>query len=228
MLLPAAVTGIYALGLHGHKAIWQSLVYSGGKTLQFAVPVLVWIRWSRRRGDGLGWPGLAPSLAAGVVFGVLVAAAMQWLYWHLLAPSGWMSGPEQRIAARLQRFGLASPLLFWMFGLFVCLVHSAMEEVYWRWFVFGALRRRCSPLAAGAVSSLGFALHHVIVLAIYFGFTSPLCWWFSAAVMAGGMVWSWIYHHTDNLWGSWCSHCIVDLSIFLIAFQMLQSSSATA
>ena len=77
------------------------------------------------------------------------------------------------IAEKVSHFGIASPAGFVAMTIFYAVVNSLLEEYYWRWFVFGQMRRFLPPAAAIAVSSLAFALHHVIVLAFYFGWRSP-------------------------------------------------------
>jgi len=104
---------------------------------------------------------------------------------------------------------------------FYALVHSLLEEYYWRWFVFAELRKLIPLSPAVVVSSLGFAAHHVIVLGKYFGYASPLTWVFSLGVAIGGVIWSWQYAKTQSLWGIWLSHLLVDAAIFLIGLHLI-------
>ena len=71
--------------------------------------------------------------------------------------------------------------------------------------------------------SLAFALHHVIVLAFYFGWRSPATVAFSLGVALGGAVWAWIYHRSGSLLGPWLSHAVVDAAIFAVGYQLLRS-----
>ena len=41
---------------------------------------------------------------------------------------------------KLTALGLQSPAAFIVLGVFYALVHSLLEEYYWRWFVFARLR----------------------------------------------------------------------------------------
>jgi membrane protease YdiL (CAAX protease family) len=111
---------------------------------------------------------------------------------------------------------------FALLGLGYSVVHSLLEEYYWRWFVFAQLRHRTSLLTAVLVSSLGFMAHHVIVLATYFGWDSPISYLASIGVAVGGAVWALLYERTGSLYGGWLSHCLVDAAIFLIGFEMLR------
>src|SRR6202011_4525188 len=98
-------------------------------------------------------------------FGVLVAAAMFGLYFGLLRDSVVFAHTPAMLRAKLEEFGLATPLGFIELAVFLLVVHSLAEEYYWRWFVFGQLQRLLPLGAAIGVSSLGFMSHHVVVLA---------------------------------------------------------------
>jgi membrane protease YdiL (CAAX protease family) len=71
------------------------------------------------------------------------------------------------------------------------------------------------------ISSLGFAAHHVLVLALYFGWASPLTWLFAICVAVGGAIWAWLYDACDSLAAPWLSHALVDAAIFAIGFLMI-------
>jgi membrane protease YdiL (CAAX protease family) len=109
-----------------------------------------------------------------------------------------------------------------MVGVFYSLLHSLLEEYYWRWFVFGQLRRMAPVWIAIAISSLGFMAHHVIVLATYFGIAEPVTWIFSLAIAVGGAFWAWLYHRSGSLVGPWLSHLLVDGAIFWIGYEIVE------
>jgi membrane protease YdiL (CAAX protease family) len=106
-------------------------------------------------------------------------------------------------------------------GAFLSLIHSGLEEYYWRWFVFGRLQRLIRPGRAIAVSALSFMLHHVLLLAVYFGWTSPATWLFSAAVAVGGAYWAWLYRRSGSLYGAWLSHLLIDAAIFTVGYDLV-------
>jgi len=107
---------------------------------------------------------------------------------------------------------------------FYSLLHSLLEEYYWRWFVFGRLRRLMSLPAAIGVSSLGFMAHHVCIVSVFFGWLSPMSLLLSAAVAMGGALFAWIYQRTNSLYAPWISHAFVDSAIFLIGYDLISSS----
>jgi hypothetical protein len=145
---------------------------------------------------------------------------MMGLAFYWLIPVGFFAHPSEAILAKIQGFGLNTVGKYAAAALFYALVHSLMEEYYWRWFVFRRLRDFVRLPSAIAISSLGFMAHHVIVLAVYFGWTSPATYLFSAGVAVGGAVWAWIYQRSDSLYGPWLSHLLVDAAIFTIGYDL--------
>jgi membrane protease YdiL (CAAX protease family) len=139
--------------------------------------------------------------------------------WWLL-PSGIMDGPTLAAREKMSDMGLDSRPIFLTLALFYSLCHSGLEEYYWRWFVFRHFASRATLATAVVVSSLGFMAHHILVLARYFGWGSPLTYGFSLCVAIGGIIWAVLYHRFGTLAGPWLGHALVDAAIFAIAYQM--------
>lgn len=202
-----------------HTGVNLPLVFAGGKLLQFAFPLLYLVlvaprelRPARPSAAGLGY-ALAFALVVAVGVGALY---FPWL--KHLHPFTTIGG---RINHILERFHLASPAGFIAFGLFIAVLHALLEEYYWRWFVFGRLRRHVPLALALVVSSLAFMSHHVLVLGYYF----PDHFWsaalpFSLCVAGGGFVWAWLYHRTGNLYACWLSHLLVDAAIMFVGYDL--------
>jgi membrane protease YdiL (CAAX protease family) len=73
-----------------------------------------------------------------------------------------------------------------------------------------------------AVSSVGFTAHHVILLAVFFGWDSMATWLFSFGICAGGAVWALIYERSKSIYSPWLSHLIVDTAIFAIGYDLVR------
>jgi len=238
MVFPTILTLAYFVLLSGHSAWLQQLVYAVGKTIQFTFPALVVaLPGMRRSSSGFriatmrvlswrlrsGWLRIqAPKLALGAGFGLLVLAAMFGLY-HLM----WKANPAfadaiEAIRGKIVGLGINALWIYVAVGAFYALCHSGLEEYYWRWFVFGQLRNRLRWTFAVAVSSLAFMAHHVIVLATYFGWSSPWTYVFSLSVAVGGVVWAWLYERSGSLAAPWLSHLVVDAAIFLVGYDLAQ------
>ncbi len=218
ILFPTLLTYVYFVYLANHPTGIQQLVYGAGKTLQFAFP-LVWVYAYQR--SRLTWAG--PSrrgLMEGGLLGVVMSGAILVLYSLVLQPNGYLEGTGEAVQEKLRDTGLDTLPKFIGAAVFYSLVHSLLEEYYWRWFVFGELRQMLRPTAAVAISSLGFMAHHVIVLGTFLGWQSPLTYLASLSIAAGGAVWAWLYHRSGSLYGAWLSHLLVDAVIFLIGYDL--------
>lgn len=227
-LFPSLAAWLYFVEMTGCSTVLQQTAYTAGKVVQFGFP-LVWIFMVRRqRGTGcqpvaerqVG--NLPHGIFAGLFFGAAVMAVMLAGYYWWLRPGGFLAAKAELIAAKVAGFGVHGPMGFLGLGIFYCLVHSLLEEYYWRWFLFGGLQRLIPVWPAVLVSSLAFAAHHVIVLATYFGWS-----WqtgiFSSCVAIGGAAWAWLYHRSNSLIGPWLSHLLVDAAIFVVGYDLVRS-----
>ncbi len=180
LAVPTLFTWLYFVLAADLAAGAQQQIYLAVKVVQFAFP-LVWVLtilreplWQYRprlRGDAIG---------IGTLFSAAVVAAGWLLYSLVLRDSQLFADTSQSISDKLATFGIVTPRKYAALGLFYSLCHSLLEEYYWRWFVFGHLRLLTRFWPAAIASALFFACHHVIVLAVYFGATSPITWLFSA------------------------------------------------
>jgi membrane protease YdiL (CAAX protease family) len=220
LVLPSIITWIYFYRAASAAAGVQLAVFNVVKIVQFALPI-VWVLLVQRGRVTLRPPHLQ-GVGIGLVFGALIAAAMAALYFGLLKESVLLKSSTSEIAAKVAGFGIDSVWKYAVLGLFYSLFHSLLEEYYWRWFVFGQLRRLTSFAPAVAISSLGFMAHHVLVLGKYFGFSSPATWLFSVCVAVGGAMWAWLYERTGSLLGPWLSHLLVDAAIFAIGYDLVR------
>ena len=159
-------------------------------------------------------------------FGLTVAATMFVLYFAYFRTSAAFGPTSTQVQHKLEEFGLTSAAGYFALALFVSVIHSLLEEYYWRWFIFGHLRERVSPWSAGLLSSLAFMAHHVIVLWYYFpGHFADVVVPFSLAIAVGGGVWAFLYQRTGSIYSSWLSHLLVDAAIFGIGWDLLRRST---
>jgi membrane protease YdiL (CAAX protease family) len=219
---PTIVTWAYFIQAADAELGVQRAVMGSLKFVQFAFP-LVWV-WLALR-ERIAWQRLSTrGVALGVAFGVAVTLAGWLLFRFVLEPIPAFQAAIEPIRTKVAGFGIDSVAKYAALGAFYSLAHSFLEEYYWRWFVFGQLRRLVPLAAAILISALGFTAHHVLVLAHYFGWTSPLTLLFSASVAVGGAFWAWLYDRTGSLLGPWLSHLVIDAGIFLIGFELVRAS----
>jgi membrane protease YdiL (CAAX protease family) len=195
-------------------------VVAGCKVIQFSLPVL-WLSVADRaalRPRRPSWRGVP----AGVAFGATIATLALALYFGRLAGSSLFRGAAEQVRSKVAELGLATPAGYLLLAGFIAVVHSLLEEYYWRWFVYGRLRRHLATAAALVLAGLAFMGHHVIVLSVFF----PDWFWaavvpFSLGVAAGGIAWAWLYERSGSLLGPWLSHLIVDAALMAIGYDLL-------
>ncbi len=220
---PPLFTLLYFVALSGQAQGLVRGVYVAGKSFQFALPLLVFFV-AHRRLPRPTWPSISGA-GTGLLFGLAIYAVACLLYFGYLRPQGAFAAPAAALHVKASAFGLQSPAAFVGLGVFYSLVHAAAEEYYWRWFVFGGLRGVTVPWAAILGSAVGFTAHHVVVLAVYFGWGSPWTWLLSLSVGVGGAVWAWLYARSGSLLGPWLSHVLADAAIFTVGFDLLRQPS---
>lgn len=221
--LPTLVTWVYFTLLASSSASVQKTAFSIGKSLQFSLPLIGLMLlgfWQVRFSAGASQIQWKASILLGLVSGLAIGLSIYCVNRFVLMPYGLMDAPAVEIGEKLNEFGLNSLSLFIFMGVGYATVHSLMEEYYWRWFVFGNLANILSIRNAVLLSAVGFMLHHVLVLARYFGWGSPLTYLGSAGVAVGGVIWALIYYRTGTLLGCWISHAIVDAAIFIVGYEL--------
>lgn len=223
MLWPTVAAVGYFVGLASDEgtagasnAAFQAF-YAGSKVVQFALPI-VWLGLWQGQKLRPGRPSFA-GLRFGLAFGLLVAGAMLTLYFGPLRDTAMFAALAPRLRAKLADFGAATPARFALLGCFLTLVHSLLEEYYWRWFVFGELQRLIPVGAAIVLSGFAFMAHHVVVLASYVP-NALFMLSLSLGVAVGGMVWAWLYHRTGSIWSAWLSHLFIDAAIMVIGYDI--------
>ncbi len=146
LALPTAITLVYFSWLRATPSWVQQVAFSTCKGLLFALPVIAWFVWRPAR--TMRWSGLRVGqvrrirvyrrLRKRVADRRLDPRTYQWM----LAPMGVMELPRQEANAKLREMGIQSVPVFFGLALFYSLIHSGLEEYYWRWFVFRRLNER--------------------------------------------------------------------------------------
>ncbi|MDR2172306.1 MAG: CPBP family intramembrane metalloprotease [Planctomycetaceae bacterium] len=158
----------------------------------------------------------------GLIFGLVVFCGIFFLYYFWFGLDGGELGVGSVgrgvIVKKVLGFGLVDWRLFLLLGIFYSVIHSGLEEYYWRWFLFSGLRDICGVCNGIIISGLGFAAHHVILLQTFFGFNSLLCPLGSVAIFVGGIYWAWLYQRSGNIYAAWLGHGIIDAAIFSIGY----------
>jgi len=228
------------------------IAYLGCKAIQFGLPVAwlllsrgAWRRdgpqvqhvdssgiaavAARREGarpleekDRRGGPGRMRHLTVGLLSGALISGVICAGYVFMLRGGPAASAAAQRVAERLAAMGATTPLRYALLAVFIAILHSWLEEYYWRWFLFRRIRIGTSFRAAALLSSLAFASHHVVVLWTYLG-TGPGAWLMgplTIGVVLGGLLWAWLYERSASILPGWVSHVMADLAIMAMGWDL--------
>lgn len=217
MILPTVAAVGYFVLAESWPPLTQQAAYVLGKLIMGAPAI--WLFVVERYRLVVPRPKWA-EIAGGTLFGLSVAAGMLALYFGWLKPQGVFASAAVAVREKVADFGLDSPWRFLAFALFVSLLHSFLEEYYWRAFTFGKLARYLGVIPAGIAASIAFAGHHAVILGKYFGWGSLFQLLFSAAVAFGGFVWCMMFRRWKTLYGPWISHAWVDAAIFAIGYDL--------
>lgn len=224
-LFPTVVTWVYFDLLQDSPL--KMIAYPLGKVLQFAFP-LFWVGWvlkQRFKHGGIAQLDTQPvlRLGASLLFGTLMGIGVAVAMWGIFRffPVEIVEALAAEVSGRVSGFSVDSVEKFIGLALFYSVVHSLMEEYYFRWFVFGQLRSLVAVVPAAIISGLAFMAHHVLVLNHFFpdepGWTAFL----SLSIAVGGVIWAVQYEKSKSLLGPWLSHAIVDAGIFALGYRLM-------
>lgn len=192
---------------------FSNYIYFATKILLVVWP-LIWLFASkslyRAFWDGQVMRSLKIGLGSGILIVILVLPAyFGWQdYWLQYAP---------KIREAAEEFKVLNNYL--AFSLFISVLHSLIEEYYWRWFVLNGLLLKFKRNIAVVIGSLAFASHHFIV-ALQFS-----NWWLG--LIAGlcifllAIFWSDLYLKTNSILGSWLSHFFADMVVMGLGYLLI-------
>jgi membrane protease YdiL (CAAX protease family) len=214
MTLPTGAALLYFVVWAGQPvAAWT---YGLTKAVMLVLPLLAWRMWKPPAAAVAG--ARSRTVAEGLLLGLAMAAGIVLSTWGPLAPLFAASTP--RIAAKVGELGLAAPGAYLMATVAISLAHSAFEECYWRWCVFGHLSARLPLPMSHLLAGLAFAGHHVVVAGVYAGPAAGVA--LGLVVGAAGTCWSMLYRRHGSVLGAWIAHACCDLALMWLGWQALQ------
>jgi membrane protease YdiL (CAAX protease family) len=214
LVLPLAASFFYFVLFPG--TTFGNSFYGGIKFFLLIWPILAtgWILRESFRRKAPGPGDRRRSIIIGAAFGI---ATLMFGLTEFTSLGEIVAGGAENIREKTEGLGVMDHYV--LFALGISIAHAALEEFYWRWFVFGNLRRLVPRFWAYLLAGAGFASHHIVVLSEFF--PSEFAWFLGACVGIGGVAWSWIYQRTNTLIGPWISHILIDLGIFWIGYRLL-------
>lgn len=225
--LPSFITWIYFVAAGRFSPGAQQSVFLIVKVIQFAFPA-AWTYFVLREVLRTSRPTVM-GLFLGAAFSVVVVAAGMTLFNLALLGTPLFSAAAELIHKKVGSFGIDSAWKYAVLCVFYSIVHSLLEEYYWRWFVFRQLRQLMSLWPAIILSAVGFTLHHVVVLSVFFGTAPWLVVLLSGGVAIGGVFWAWLYNRSGSIFDPWLSHLLIDAGIFFgVGYELLEHTFAAA
>ena len=171
----------------------------------------------RRESYSAKWPSWRIVIRTGVLSGlgiVLVGWAM------VLTPIGQIVRENSHnLIERAEGLGFASKERFLMVAMFITILHSAMEEYYWRWFVYGHLRQMVGYWSGHLLAALAFTGHHLVLMSVLFPFSLAL--FLSLLTGLGSLIWTRMYQRHGTVLGCWISHLIVDAFLMIVGYRLI-------
>ncbi|MET3288204.1 UNVERIFIED_CONTAM: membrane protease YdiL (CAAX protease family) [Brevibacillus sp. OAP136] len=208
-------------GILGTSAVWVGLVWLQSLMATFIlfhflvccmIPIVHGIgegslraRWSEAFAI---WFTRTEGIFVGIATGtVLCLAALSGLYLLLqVVPD------KEQIRPILIRWGLSADWLG-LFFTYIVFVNSLLEELMWRGFLLERLERVVAPMTAMLLSSFFYALYHVVIGTVLFGWKWGAV--ITGAVFCVGMMWAYMKRRHPPIYAVWISHLLADLGIML-------------
>ena len=213
-ILPTAAALAYFVIWAGHPV--AAVIYGGTKLAMIGALVCLW--WSNRlpaipRMDTAPRSALREGLIAGVVMAALIVTVS-------LGPlAGLWHDATPQIAAKVAEFHLDSPATYLLGALAISVLHSLLEELYWRRMVFGGLLGRVPTVAAHLLAGLAFAGHHIVIAGVYAGWSAGVA--LGLLVGAAGVAWSVLARRHGGLISAWIAHGCCDAALLALGWHAI-------
>ncbi len=103
-------------------------------------------------------------------------------------------------------------------SLYISLINSLLEELFFRGFGFITLSKFASKRYTYIISALAFSVYHVSILADWFNIIIYVL--FITGLFGTGLFFNWLNDRYNNIFNSWIVHMCANLSINTIGFIM--------
>lgn len=159
-----------------------------------------------------GAPVTVRSLLPGFMLGLIASAGVflgYALFGHLVDFASVLGELETKLGIRAENFIYVA--------LYVTVINSLLEELFFRGFIFLGLLPYSRVFAYLFSASL-FAVYHVAIIGTWF---SPVLMALALfSLFAVGIVFNWINERSGHFYNSWLAHAMADFAIVLIGFRL--------
>ncbi|MCP4710805.1 MAG: CPBP family intramembrane metalloprotease [Planctomycetes bacterium] len=216
MLVPGAASLIYYVLLA--ETGFAFVVYGMAKIFLVIWPVAACWLWEK---NSFKWSRFdvkkhLKAMPLGFITGGLIAALIIGIF--KFSPwSGYIQQFSGQVRGKAEDMKIIN--YYVPFAILISLGHSLLEEYYWRWYVYGRMRKLVRPITAYLIASFTFAAHHYVVLGCFFPIWATAILGTSVAI--GGGLWCWMFCKQRSLAGCWVSHIMVDGVIFYVGYNLI-------
>jgi len=166
----------------------------------------------------IDWARHLRAIWLGGLTGLVMAGGIVGLY-ELTAIGDYVGRYAEPLIRKARDLGIIEHYV--LSAVWLSVMHSLLEEYYWRWYVFGRLDDALGGGGAYILASLSFAAHHYVILAKLFSGLGAVV--FGTAVALGGLLWCWLFRRQKSLAGCWISHMLVDGAVMYIGYKVLSA-----
>lgn len=208
LLIPSAAIWLATGPVQG--TAWQLPILIGSKIALLAIPFY----YRNTTADSWNYKGTLKQLLIGCATGLLLAANLAVIYF-IFADTLDLKAFRDGVA----RLGVNSVTTYVLMATFWSFINAFTEEVFWRWYAIGQLKKWFKPSYAILISAVFFSLHHGIATSLYFP-----GWMVAGAMFAtcfAGVLWGWLYQKDKTIFTPFISHIIADIAIFSFGYVLM-------
>jgi len=190
--------------------LFSRIAYGLSKLLFMLIPIIYW-RISKTPPNTTKSPMRLFIVISGLVFAFIIFGVL-YAFIEEISPFG------EKIYQTLSNIGLTEHFLLYSLG--IVIFNSLFEEFYWRYSIFGGLKKFFSFWKAILLGSFGFAIIHFIYFVSFFN-TVWIILVLTTASFLFGMFWAWLYHKTNSIFWIWINHSFVNISLLSIEYLII-------
>lgn len=177
---------------------------------------------TRREDRPSNWPRWRIVVLTGLLTGLAISLIG---CLSVLTPVGEIvKGNSHNLVEKVKGLGFHTKGRFLMVATFITVLHSAMEEYYWRWFVYGHLRQMVGHWPGHIIAAVAFTGHHFVLMSVLFPL--PMALFLSLMVGFGGLIWTLMYEWHGSVLGCWISHLVVDAFVMVVGYRLIMGAIA--
>ncbi len=107
---------------------------------------------------------------------------------------------------------------FLFVALYISFANAILEELFFRGFIFGRLRKLIRTWVASGISAFAFAIYHVAIMG---GWFNPSLFILAmVGLFVGGLIFNWLTTWSETIYSSWLVHMMANVAINTVGFIM--------